>query len=317
MKTRKKQKMIIGALCVITVGLAVGYATLSQILTITGTSGVMGDFKIEITKIEENMMVNAKTITKEVVDSTSANFTVDLEKPGSSALYDIIVENKGTIDAELVGSEFLEDGSNGSEDITYSAIGIDGIVPLNAGEQKKIQIKVVWKADATTVPSTSTSITFKLNYEQKTSNSIITTPDDLFAMNGNGLITGYNGEDTDIVIPSTIKGITVTQIGAFAFSHDGSLSSGPEIIPNQLTSVVIPDSVTSIESAAFSYNLLTSVVIPENVTSIGERAFYNNTTLTKIVNKTGKPFDWSNILGMGPGTPAVTGTYGQVTVTVE
>ncbi|MBS4872730.1 MAG: leucine-rich repeat domain-containing protein, partial [Peptoniphilus sp. oral taxon 375] len=52
---------------------------------------------------------------------------------------------------------------------------------------------------------------------------------------------------------------------------------------NQLTSVVIPPSVTSIGSLAFAYNKLTSVVIPPSVTSIEESAFaYNKLTEVKI-----------------------------------
>ena len=46
---------------------------------------------------------------------------------------------------------------------------------------------------------------------------------------------------------------------------------------NQLTSVIIPNSVTSIGNYAFGHgNQLTSVVIPDSVISIGEGAFYGN-----------------------------------------
>ena len=52
---------------------------------------------------------------------------------------------------------------------------------------------------------------------------------------------------------------------------------------SNLTSIVIPDSVTSIGSLAF-YNCtsLTSVTISDNVTSIGSSAFYNCTGLTDV-----------------------------------
>ncbi|QWB99900.1 leucine-rich repeat protein [Mycoplasmatota bacterium] len=97
------------------------------------------------------------------------------------------------------------------------------------------------------------------------------------AINVNGLIfygdtntiIGYIGENKDIAIPSEINGIEVMHIGYRAFSF------------NKLTSVIIPDSVTTIEAYAFFTNDLTSVEIPNSVTSIGEWAFYYN-SLTSI-----------------------------------
>ena len=82
----------------------------------------------------------------------------------------------------------------------------------------------------------------------------------------------YSGS---VVIPSSVtyNSVTysVTSIGEWAFSYcDG------------LTSVTIPNSVTSIGKSAFWACGLTSVVIPNSVTSIGERAFYYCSGLTSI-----------------------------------
>ena len=59
-------------------------------------------------------------------------------------------------------------------------------------------------------------------------------------------------------------------------------------------------------------NQLTSVIIPSSVTRIGERAFYKTTSsnpnLTKIINKTGKSFDWGYIVNDSSAYDFITGT---------
>lgn len=82
---------------------------------------------------------------------------------------------------------------------------------------------------------------------------------------GTAEITWYDGDRTEIVIPSSIDGYTVTSIGGFAFGGN-----------TNLTSVVIPDSVTSIGNAVFrDCSNLAIIIIPDSVTSISGNAFAN------------------------------------------
>ena len=123
-----------------------------------------------------------------------------------------------------------------------------------------------------------------------------------YSGNGNGLPT-----ITDVVIPSSINGVSVRAIGSTTLVSSVSYlnqekiiasplvnnlnkktkvkllaaASGPFSFKN-LTSVVIPDSVTTIGDRAFRENNLTSVVIPNSVTTIGNYAFYSN-NLTSVV----------------------------------
>jgi hypothetical protein len=84
--------------------------------------------------------------------------------------------------------------------------------------------------------------------------------------NGAVIITGFwgTGKITEVRIPAEIDGLPVKIIGDRAFSN------------SQLTSVVIPNSVTSIGIGAFADNKLARVTIPNSVTSIGKGAFSNN-----------------------------------------
>jgi hypothetical protein len=96
-----------------------------------------------------------------------------------------------------------------------------------------------------------------------------------------GTITKYNGSDPEVVIPSKINGVNVTSIGKGAFTT--LVGNGGVISNDYITSVIIPNGVTSIGDYAFTDDGLTNVVIPNSVTSIGEKAFYK---CTKVNNMT-------------------------------
>lgn len=85
------------------------------------------------------------------------------------------------------------------------------------------------------------------------------------------IVNSYNGTAADVTIPSRYKGKPVTTIGHAAFFNSA------------VTSVTIPDSVTSIDDNAFGFcSQLTNISIPNSVTSIGFSAFAHCTSLKSI-----------------------------------
>lgn len=85
-------------------------------------------------------------------------------------------------------------------------------------------------------------------------------------------ITKYTGPGGAVTIPDTIDGLPVQRIGLQAFFGCKSL-----------TSVTIPDSVTTIDGSAFGgCESLTAVTIPNSVASIGNSAFQVCSSLTSL-----------------------------------
>ncbi len=129
------------------------------------------------------------------------------------------------------------------------------------------------------IPNTVTSIGIQAFASNKLTS--VTIPNSVTSI---GYGAFEKNQLTSVTIPNS-----VTSIGNHAFRF------------NNLTSVIIPNSVTSIGNSAFYKNQLTSVTIPDSVTSIGDSAFYkesnSNPNLTKIINKTGKSFNWKDIVG--------------------
>lgn len=92
-----------------------------------------------------------------------------------------------------------------------------------------------------------------------------------FTPDNTAVIVRYKGTAADVTIPSRYKGKPVTMIDHAAFYN------------STVTSVTIPDSVTSIRDSAFVFcSQLTNISIPNSVTAIGSFAFDGCTKLESI-----------------------------------
>lgn len=109
-----------------------------------------------------------------------------------------------------------------------------------------------------------------------TQGSLLAYPEDDYTytvnIRGEVNITGYTGTGGAIEIPATIDGHPVVRIMNSVFAYSSSI-----------TSVMIPDGVTSIGNNAFYYcSSLASTTIPGSVTSIGNNAFAHCSSLTSV-----------------------------------
>lgn len=163
--------------------------------------------------------------------------------------------------------------------------------------------------------------------------SLPTVSNTAFGLSG-GSISWYNSEigGNIAVIPSSIGGTTITSIGSWAFMDDSLIAVVfPETITsindqafmnNNLTNIILPNSLTTMGFQVFNNNSLNSVTVGTGATTIDYGTFYktatSNENLTKIINKTGRSFNWGLIVNNSTGynfeTGNVTNANGNVTV---
>lgn len=206
----------------------------------------------------------------------------------------------------LGGGAFAASASNTSDtDYVYkrNSDGTDDTTKLNSYTKKSKSLNI------------PTSITQIMDYAfYGTSTISVHFHPDITYVGSNAF--AYCRLDMILDWPSTIETI---QSGTFL----GNIT---------MSRFVIPEGVKTIGSNAFNKCNFTTVEIPSTVETIGNYAFYkyknpniynsdSNINLNKIVNKTGKQFDWSNIVNGYTSDPFATGTLtnslGNVQITSE
>ncbi len=181
----KRNGIIIGALLVTIALMTIGYAALATQLTINGTAST-GDASwdisfLSITKNTALSTTDAVEVEEPTASGTAATFNVKLPAPGSKMVYDLVVQNTGTIDAtfnEISGVDELNKAA--PTQITYKVDRLDsenGSVVQGTGDllnttgKNYFRVTIEWPATSTEVPTETTSKTgtIYLNYEQKVS----------------------------------------------------------------------------------------------------------------------------------------------------
>ncbi|MGN1000395.1 MAG: hypothetical protein ACI4OG_00465, partial [Bacilli bacterium] len=149
MRDRKKRNIVIGVLCCLLVFMGVGYAILSQTLTINGIGNVKGNWNVEITSITLKSQTGRATEVSSSYTNTTASFEADLYMPGDSIEYEVTVTNNGNIDAVL--NDIKQTKTNQHKDIKFSN-SLIGTEVLTAGSTMTFTMKVEFLESAESIP---------------------------------------------------------------------------------------------------------------------------------------------------------------------
>lgn len=93
-------------------------------------------------------------------------------------------------------------------------------------------------------------------------------------VDGTAEIADYTGSTEDMKIPEMIDGYTVTAIGIHALGSTDT-GDGPPLHKREFGTVVIPDTVESINDCAFYESAVKRVICPTGLKKIGDQAFYS------------------------------------------
>ena len=260
--------------------------------------------------------INMECVKGEIPGSTetAAQYFSYSEVEGGVSItgYNIEGGTDVVIPSEIDGKKVVE--------IAYAAFTSSGVTPTNMTNTNKASVSYLNnnKKDVAAIPLIATPLPDGLGITS------VVIPSTVKSIGNRAFV---NNQITEVVIPSS-----VTSIGKDAFSNNQLVSltisgsvGASAFRNNKLTTLTLLDGVVSIDLGAFSGNQLTEVIIPSSVTSIGRGAFFksgsSNQNLSKIINKTGKSFQWGDIISYDSRYGFITGTvpnsYGNVEVVSE
>ena len=160
MRSKKKKNIMIIVLCFVLLLMGVGYAALSQRLTIGGTAKMQGVWDVRITNIQLSRKTGLAKDNSHKYENLSASFQTETLAPGDMLEYTVSVSNKGNIDA-LVSE--INATLDGPEAIKYTVEGIKKGDVIKEGVTKEVIITIKFDENATVIPSNKTS-TLNINF---------------------------------------------------------------------------------------------------------------------------------------------------------
>ena len=188
--------MVIGTLIVIVTAIAIGYASFSESLTISGSASVKNStWSVIFTNLSDAYLNGmASEITHPEIDTKKTsigNYSVSLTAPGDFAGYIVTVENKGTFCAEIdtisvptptctgTGANATTDAANVCKHLTYTLTDASGnpieagkVLSQNQTDQFRVLLKYSEEVTAEELPKADVTISnLALNIVYKQSSS--------------------------------------------------------------------------------------------------------------------------------------------------
>lgn len=164
---KKSKNVLLLVVLIAIIGIAVGYAALSQTLVLNGTATVKGasDWKVHFA---EGTVVNADAqgVTDPTIvlagDQLTGTFGATLE-PGASVSYKVTVVNEGTIGAKYNGFAVEENNAN---DYVSCVVKADSATSVLVNGVPAHQFTVTLTCDdMTKLPDNAVTETFEVNFE--------------------------------------------------------------------------------------------------------------------------------------------------------
>ena len=165
-----RNKIIVAAILV--VGLAsVAYAAFAQILTVSGTSTVTGNWDVQVISITRTSGTGATDqASTPSFNGTSATFNVGLAYPAATATYDVVMKNLGNINAKVSQiPDLTAINALNPSDVKYAISGVVVDDPLTPGSTITATVTVTWQGTSNANVSTaSKTATLNYNFVQNT-----------------------------------------------------------------------------------------------------------------------------------------------------
>jgi len=170
-RERKRRNVFIVGLIAILLVMSLGYAAFQSELDIKGTTKVTSNWDIEITNVTvKNIVGDAEdtTLYPCVVNNLTATMSGDFYTPGDSIVYEITVQNKGTINAVL---DSIKINMPSQDVLLFKLEGITSKEALNAGASKVFTFEVKYNENVEIQSETTVSANVELLYLQEGNDS--------------------------------------------------------------------------------------------------------------------------------------------------